>query len=128
MILFGIGILALIYRLVVIVFPGIRNLLIRRRTDRRYIESLNYVLHSSGMSYADWFVLKKLNDNINTIRFGELCEGIKAELRKSSVEGRLSPSSPLPAYTTDSDNDKSFFDDNIGNGEMNGFMKNKDIE
>lgn len=123
MILFGIGILALVYRVALIALRGIRHTLLRRRTDPRYINALEYCL--TNASYADWFVLKKLNTNINTIRFGELLEGIKAELVKRSPSGRLSPSSPLPAYT---DSDKSFnkdYDDE--NGDLHTEFINKNV-
>lgn len=82
---------------------------------------LNDIL--SGMGYSDWFVLKKLNANINSIRFGELCEGIKIELKSKSPGGRLS-SSPLPAYT---DSDKSYKDtDEYGEEVAVAFLNNKD--
>ncbi|CAL8137980.1 unnamed protein product [Orchesella dallaii] len=119
-ILFCLGLLAVLYRVAVFAFPGIRNLLIRRRTDPRYRDALNYVLR--GMSYPDWFVLRKLNDNINTIRFGELVQGIKAELMKKSPEGRLS-SSPLPAYA---ESDKSYKDTDE-DGDVMTNLVNKDI-
>lgn len=75
------------------------------------------------MAYPDWFVLKKLNANINPLRFGELCEGIKLELIKRTAGGRLSNSSPLPAYP---ESDKSF-KDNDGDEESSLMNNNKEV-
>jgi len=106
-----IGILAIVYRCVMVFVPRLRFSLLQRRVARKYTEALKRVLEMTG--YADWFVLKLLSDNIDSIRFGELCDQIQDVLKQKSPNGRIShtPSS-TPSFhkSHDDDIDKPFLD------------------
>jgi type III secretory pathway component EscS len=100
-----IGGVALIYRLLVILLPGLRQRLILRRIPKDQQYDCRFL---SRLGYSDWFLLKRISSNINTIRFGELCTAINASLEEdesrhepSIRSGDRSPSSftsPPPTY------------------------------
>lgn len=92
-----IGGLAIIYRIVVICAPGVRNQLISYRVlvdDRDKLQEI-----SEKLSYPDWFVLRRLSDNINRIRFGELIQSIHEYMPgrpRSPVLSPIDASAPDP--------------------------------
>jgi len=101
-----IGGLDLIYRLLVVLLPGLRQRLILRRIPRDIRDNCRRFLGRLG--YSDWFLLKRISCNINTIRFGELCVAIHDSLEederghepsiRSSDRSPSSLTSPPPTY------------------------------
>jgi hypothetical protein len=109
----------LIVRLALLFLPRVRNTVLRRKVSRNHKEALDEVLHIIG--YADWFVLNLLSDNLNALRFGELCESIRTAFYKRQdireISARSSPSpSPPPKYPSEKekadDNNDSYPDSN----------------
>jgi hypothetical protein len=66
----------MIYRLTVILFSSLRNRVISTKVLYEDEDALEDV--TEKLSYCDWFVLKRLSDNINRMRFGELVQSIHA--------------------------------------------------
>ena len=69
-----IGGLAIVYRILTIVFLALRNWTIQRKVLDDDRDALEAVIEK--LTYFDWFVLKRLADNINRMRFGELVQSI----------------------------------------------------
>lgn len=84
------GGLNIIYRTVVLCGVKLRNHLIRRNIPREYEHDVHVVF--DNLNYGDWFLLKRISDNINRIRFGELIQEILKAIRDVSVQERLSDS------------------------------------
>jgi len=108
--------IALLFRLAFLFLPGIRNHVLRGKVSPDYKDSLDYVL--GKVEYADWFILNLISNNVNTIRFGELCESIKLALIKRvdmSEISRLSSPSPSPPPTYPSEKVKAIEQDEDSN-------------
>lgn len=104
-----IGGLQLIYRLVLVLLPGLRNNILKHKVAKKYQHSMVEVLEQTG--YAEWFLLKLLSVNIDTWKFGELCEHIKTVLYERTPNGRIASVSPAPSYkksVNGSDDDEPF--------------------
>lgn len=52
-----------------------------------------YGSFADRLSYSDWFVLKRISDNINGIRLGEFCSSINKILKDTTP-----PMTPPPLY------------------------------
>src|SRR5262245_25294334 len=101
-----IGGLQLIYRLILMFAPSIRNRMLKRKVAEVYEDSLERILNKIG--YSEWFLLKLLAVNIDTLRFGELCEHINRGLNAKSPNGRISSLSPTPSYSKEPSDDEPF--------------------
>jgi hypothetical protein len=113
-----IGGLALIYRLVLLFFPGVRNTAIRQKVSRQYMSSLNEVLQSIG--YSDWFVLNLISNNVNSVRFGELCVSIKTTLyKRKDIKEMSRMNSPSPSPPPHYPSDKLKFSENDNENDNN---------
>jgi len=110
-ILIIIGGLQLIYRVLLVLLPGLRNNIIKRKVARKYQDSTMEMLGKTG--YAEWFLLRLLSVNIDTFKFGELCEQINSVLYQRSPNGRVASASPDLSYTKGNENeyvDEPFID------------------
>jgi len=66
------------YRVIVISSPGVRAWILKIGMwpkDRIYLDTV-----LNGLGYADWFILKRISDNVNGKRFGEICWYMHNEL------------------------------------------------
>jgi len=97
--------LNLIYRVLSGVLPSLRNRLLLRKVpkDQKYDASLV----CNRLGFCDWFLLKRIADNVNTVRFGQFCQALRASLdqqgeHEPSIQStERSPSSlfsPPPNY------------------------------
>jgi len=105
-----IGGLQLIYRAVLVLLPGLRNKIIKHKVAPKYHTSATEMLGKIG--YPEWFLLKLLSVNIDTMKFGELVEQINYLLYKRSPNGRVASASPDLSYTKDDNEyvDEPFID------------------
>lgn len=92
-----IGGLQLVYRVALMFLPRVRHSMLKRKVARPFQGAVNIILQQTG--YAEWFVLKLLAVNIDTLRFGELCDHIKTVLVERTPNGRISSISPTPSYS-----------------------------
>jgi len=86
-----IGGLALVYRIALYAAPRLRSYMLERKMLRG--DTGEYDSFADRLSYADWFVLKRISDNINGMRLGEFCASINKLLRETTP-----PMTPPPHY------------------------------
>lgn len=68
----GLSILNLLYRLLVILMPPLRRLLLRRRVRHYTLKTCDKL----NCSYGDWFLLSNLGENMNPVVFSEILQEI----------------------------------------------------
>ncbi|ODM88086.1 Innexin inx2 [Orchesella cincta] len=70
----ALSILNLCYRLVVVLFPALRRVMLQRRTRKSYTINTDDKFY---LSYPDWFLLTTLAENLNPVVFSEILNGIQ---------------------------------------------------
>ncbi|CAL8136996.1 unnamed protein product [Orchesella dallaii] len=83
----ALSILNMIYRFFVIILPPFRRLLLRRRVRNHYIMKSCDKLN---VSYADWFLLSKLGENLNPVVFSEILQEIHDAMEESNPSTLIS--------------------------------------
>jgi len=81
------SILNMIYRFLVVILPPFRRLLLRRRVRNHYVMKSCDRLN---VSYADWFLLSKLGENLNPVVFSEILQEIHEAMEESNPSTLIS--------------------------------------
>jgi len=82
----ALSILNMVYRLLMILLPDLRRLLLRCRVRNDYIIRSCDKLH---VSYADWFLLSTLGENLSPVVFSEILNEIRNGMVKLNEPSAL---------------------------------------
>jgi len=99
-----IGGLQLVFRAMLLFIPRLRRVLLRRYVSSKFRRSIDMILDSTD--YSEWFLLKILAMNIDSIRFGELCEHICKLLHRKTANGRMTSVSPTMSFEKNNPDDE----------------------